>query len=183
VPPVALVPVAPVPVPVVVFEPGRRRPVSLIVPAALPVLLPLRPRLALSLIAPVPVVELEPLVPVAPVPDIDPEAPMPVSAPVVPLVPAALPAVPTSPPLVPAVLSRLLPLLQAPTVSTAASASMLLPIVILRMALVSPRCCVMKVAASPAGGHPNGHGATRIGEGRKTGATLAERRPVIRVAM
>ena len=168
-PPVALVPVAPVPVPVVVFEPGRRVPVSLIVPAALPVVLPIRPRLALSLIVPVPI-ELEPLVPVAPVPDIDPEAPIAVSEPVAPLVPAALPAVPTSPPLVPAVLSRLLPLLQAPTASTVASASTLLPIVILRMSLLSPRCCVVNVAALPAGGHPNGDGARQIGRGRKRGA-------------
>jgi hypothetical protein len=168
VPPVPLVPVAPVPVPVVVFDPGRRIPVSLAVPV------PERARPTLSLIVPVllPPIELEPLVPVPPVPDIEPEAPIPVSVPV-PIVPllvpvAPVPDVPTSPPLIPAVLSRLLPLLQAPTASTAASASTLLPIVTLRMS-PSPRCCV-NVAAFPAGGHPIRIVATRVGRGRKRGA-------------
>jgi hypothetical protein len=170
-PPVPLVPVAPVPVPVEVFEPGRRIPVSLAVPAlerARPAVSPLVPVLA------VPLIEPDALVPVAPVPDIDPDAPMPVSVrvPIVPLlVPvAAVPDVPTSPLLIP-VLSRLLPLLQPPTASTAASASMPLPIVTLRMTLLSPRCCVVNVAALPAGGHPIRNGATRAGTGRKTEAT------------
>jgi hypothetical protein len=174
VPPVPLVPEAPVPVPVPlvpvpVVEPGRPRDaVSLIAPVPEPD----RPREAVSLIVPVPVAPVPvvpvPLVPAAPVPDIEPEAPIPVSVPLVPAAP--VPDVPTSPPLVPAVLSRLLPLLQAPTVSTAASASMLLPVVILRMTPLSPCCPVMNVAAVPAGGHPIRDGATRNGGGRKRGA-------------
>jgi hypothetical protein len=71
------------------------------------------------------------------VPDIDPDAPAAEVSIPVPLVPAApipaAPDVPTSPPLIPAVLSRLPPPLQAPTISTVASASMLLPSVTLRM--------------------------------------------------
>jgi hypothetical protein len=140
---VPLVPVAPVPVPVEVFEPGRRMPVSL----GDPVSAPERARPAVSRAVPVPVVppliEPDALVPVAPVPDIEPDAPLSVPvvpvAPVVPLV-AAAPVLdaPTSPLLVPAVLSRLLPLLQAPTVSTAASASILLPVVNIRMTVRPP---------------------------------------------
>jgi hypothetical protein len=113
-----------VPVPVVVPEPG------------------LRPRVELSLIVPAPEVPV-PLAPVVPVP----AAPEPdmlwfilvselIAPPVVPAAPAAPDAddvAPTSPPLVAVALSRLPPLLHAPTASTAASASMLLPVVTLRM--------------------------------------------------
>jgi hypothetical protein len=123
VPPDALVPVAPVPalVPVPVWEPGRPLGVlSIIVPLPAPA----RLREALSVI-----------VPAAPVPDIEPDDLMAESArvpaapavPAAPLVPVA-DGVPTSPALAAAVLSRLLPLLHAPAASTAASASMLLPV-------------------------------------------------------
>src|SRR5687768_10358163 len=79
-------------------------------------------------------------VPVAPVPA--PVAAVSIVLPLAPVVPAApvVPVargVPTSPALVPAVLSRLLPLLQAPTASTVASASMLLPKVTLCICLLS----------------------------------------------
>jgi hypothetical protein len=154
----------------VVFEPGRRIPVSLAVPPPLPE----RARPAVSLIVPVPAVppiEPDALVPVAPVPDIDPDAPMPVSVPV-PIVPllapvVPVPDVPTSPPLI-AALSRLLPLLQPPTASSAASASMPLPIVTLRITRLSsllrgerlPRCR-REATRSEAARHEQAPGAKR----------------------
>jgi hypothetical protein len=148
VPPDPLVPVVPVPALVPVLEPGREREeVSVIAPV------PDRLRDALSFIVPVPVLPV-PLVPLGAVPDIEPVAPIDVSVPVellVPLMPAdpAAPApdVPTSPPLVPAVLSRLLPELQAPTASTAASASTPLPMVALRIGSLPLRGWVMNIAA------------------------------------
>jgi hypothetical protein len=119
VPPDPLVPVAPVPALVPVLEPGRERDE---VSRMAPVSVAARLRDALSLIL-VPVAPV-PLVPEGAVPDIEPVAPIDVSVPIVPAVPAApVPDVPTSPALVPAVVSRLLPVLQAPTASTAASAS------------------------------------------------------------
>jgi hypothetical protein len=141
----------------------------------------MRPRDAVSLIAPVPVP-----VPVVPVPDIDPDAPAAEVSIPVPVVPAApvpvVPDVPTSPPLVAAVLSRWPPPLQAPTASTVASASMLLPKVTLRMFL-SPYVALVNVAALPAGGHPNRDGATQRRRGRKTGANVGVTAPPNRVAV
>ncbi|HET6584941.1 MAG TPA: hypothetical protein VFG69_15905 [Nannocystaceae bacterium] len=103
--------------------------------------MPLRARVVLSPWAPLRDVSVTPvLLPAAPAP-IEPliappliavsvVAPLDIAPPVVPAGPAVPP---TSPPLVPIVLSRLLPVLHAPTASTAASASMLLPFVIVRM--------------------------------------------------
>jgi hypothetical protein len=129
VPPDALVPVAPVPalVPVPVWEPGRPLGVlSIIVPLPAPA----RLREALSFI-----------VPAAPVPEPDGLMAESARVPAAPAVPAAPLAegVPTSPALVPAVLSRLLPLLHAPTASTAVSASMLLPVTFPMIGISS--CC------------------------------------------
>jgi hypothetical protein len=119
VPPEAEVPVAPVPAPVV---PVPRAAESV--------------RVAVSPMVPVPAapgVLMEPDAPVAAVSIGLPLAPVVPAAPVVPVAPG----VPTSPALVPAVLSRLLPLPQAPTASTVASASMLLPKVTLCICLLS----------------------------------------------
>jgi hypothetical protein len=98
-----------------------------------PVPVPLRARVVLSPCVPVRAESIAPvLLPAAgaiapPLIAVSVAEPLDMAPPVVPAVP------PTSPALVPIVLSRLLPVLHAPTASTAASASMLLPFVIVRM--------------------------------------------------
>lgn len=117
---------------------SERADVSRMEPVPVPVL-----DMPLVLAAPVLVAPV-PVAPAPALPDVPPVMEPPVVDPLLPVVPVELPAIPpvapaapTSPLLVPAVLSRVLLVLHAPTASTAASASMLLPIVTLRMTALS----------------------------------------------